>query len=99
MQNVIVWRDGKVTADGQLLTHVVDIDVPTFKPAHDAILPRVTFDVVGTLTYSDHAYAKTPQPLHPDTQRVKAITHKIEDLFSEGKIKVEIKNDLLSALL
>lgn len=60
MKNVIVYRDGTVLADGVRLTHVVDIEVPTFKPGHDVIFPRLTIDVVGTLTYSEHKYSSIP---------------------------------------
>ena len=55
MKDVIVYRCGKVVADGFLLKDVRDVS----PPIRD-VLGTVTFDITGTLTYSQLTYEDVP---------------------------------------
>lgn len=82
MKNVIVYRCGKVVADGFLLKDVCDVS----PPIRD-VLGTVTFDITGTLTYSSLTYEKaciTPATI--EATRPSINSDQLQRFYDAGKI-------------
>lgn len=105
MKDVIVYRCGKVVADGVELSHVRFVDPPTHQPKGDEQLGSISLDITGTLTYSPLTYANAPaavpvppEPEHPDTTRVRKAKERIADLRNSGALRSDTYAELLNAL-
>ena len=93
MKDVIVYRCGKVVADGVELTHVRAVDPPTHQPKGDEQLGSISLDITGELTFSPLTYAKAPvAPAPVVTNTV------IHDMYQNGKINYGSYRELCAVM-
>ena len=96
MKNVIVYRRGKVVADGVVLSHVRAVDPPTHQPKGDELLGSISLDITGTLTYSPLTYANAPAAAVPVPQHVPSNT--IHNMYQNGKINYGSYRELCAVM-
>lgn len=97
MKNVIVYRCGKVVADGVELSHVRFIDPPTHQPKGDEQLGSVTFDITGELTFSPLTYANAP--VAAVAKQLPSInSDQVERFYQAGKIDYWSYSTLMKAM-
>lgn len=99
MKDVIVYRCGKVVADGVELTHVRAVDPPTHQPKGDEQLGSISLDITGTLTYSPLTYANAPAaaaaavPVPPHVP-----SNTIHNMYRNGKINYGSYRELCTVM-
>ena len=97
MKDVIVYRCGKVVADGVVLSHVRAVDPPKHQPKGDEQLGSISLDITGTLTYSPLTYAKAP--VAAVAKQLPSInSDQVERFYQAGKIDYRSYSALMGAM-
>ena len=96
MKDVIVYRCGKVVADGVELSHVRAVD-PPLTDTIGPLMGSISLDITGTLTYSPLTYAKAPAAAVAK-QLPSINSDQVERFYQAGKIDYRSYSALMKAM-